>query len=87
MADLVELGEVLAGERESRACDVLAQVRHRRGARDEQDVRRPLPVTVTYELTDLGLSPHQMMRGIKTWAETHMDDVLAHREAHDTRTT
>jgi DNA-binding HxlR family transcriptional regulator len=45
-----------------------------------------VPVTVTYELTDLGLSLHQMMRGIKTWAETHMDDLLANREAHDART-
>jgi DNA-binding HxlR family transcriptional regulator len=43
-----------------------------------------VPVTVSYELTDLGLSLHQTMRGIKTWAETHMDDVLANREAHDT---
>jgi DNA-binding HxlR family transcriptional regulator len=42
-----------------------------------------VPVTVSYELTDLGLSLHQTMRGIKTWAETHMDDVLANREAHD----
>jgi hypothetical protein len=25
------------------------------------------------------------MRGIKTWAETHMNDVLANREAHDAR--
>jgi DNA-binding HxlR family transcriptional regulator len=46
-----------------------------------------VPVTVTYELTDLGLSLHQMMRSLKTWAETHMDDVLANREAYDTRTT
>jgi DNA-binding HxlR family transcriptional regulator len=38
-----------------------------------------VPVTVTYELTELGLSLHQMMRALKTWAETHMDDVLAHR--------
>jgi DNA-binding HxlR family transcriptional regulator len=45
-----------------------------------------VPVTVTYELTDLGLSLHQMMRGLKTWAETHMDDVLANREAHEART-
>ena len=45
-----------------------------------------LPVTVSYELTDLGLSLRQMMRGIKTWAEPHMDDVLANREAHDART-
>jgi DNA-binding HxlR family transcriptional regulator len=45
-----------------------------------------VPVTVTYELTDLGLSLHQMMRGLKTWAEMHMDDVLANRATYDTRT-
>jgi DNA-binding HxlR family transcriptional regulator len=45
-----------------------------------------VPVTVCYELTSLGLSLHQMMRGLKTWAETHMDDVLAHRSVYDTRT-
>ena len=45
-----------------------------------------VPVTVTYELTDLGLSLHQLMRSLKSWAETHMDDVLANRGAHDTRT-
>jgi DNA-binding HxlR family transcriptional regulator len=44
-----------------------------------------VPVTVSYELTGLGLSLHQMMRGLKTWAETHMDDVLAHRATYDTR--
>jgi DNA-binding HxlR family transcriptional regulator len=44
-----------------------------------------VPVTVTYELTDLGLSLHQMMRGIKTWAEMHMDDVLANRTTYDSR--
>jgi DNA-binding HxlR family transcriptional regulator len=45
-----------------------------------------VPVTVTYQLTDLGLSLHRMMRGIKTWAETHMDDVLANRVTYDSRT-
>ena len=44
-----------------------------------------VPVTVSYELTDLGLSLHQMMRGLKAWAETHMDDVLANRATYDTR--
>lgn len=43
-----------------------------------------VPVTVTYELTDLGLSLHHVMRGIKDWAETHMGEVLAKREEHDT---
>ncbi|MEN3540139.1 helix-turn-helix domain-containing protein [Microbispora sp. ZYX-F-249] len=45
-----------------------------------------VPVTVTYELTDLGLSLQQMMRGLKTWAQAHMDDVLAHRTTYDART-
>jgi hypothetical protein len=27
---------------------------------------------------------HQMMRNLKTWAETHMDDVLASCTMHDT---
>jgi len=45
-----------------------------------------VPVTVTYQLTDLGLSLHLMMRGLKTWAETHMDDVLGNRATYDART-
>jgi DNA-binding HxlR family transcriptional regulator len=45
-----------------------------------------VPVTVTYELTDLGLSLHQTMRSLKTWAQTHMDEVLARREDYDART-
>lgn len=44
-----------------------------------------VPVTVSYELTSLGLSLHQMMRGLKTWAEIHMDDVFANRATYDTR--
>jgi DNA-binding HxlR family transcriptional regulator len=44
-----------------------------------------VPVTVSYELTDLGLSLHQMMRDLKTWADMHMDDVLANRVTYDAR--
>jgi len=44
-----------------------------------------VPVTVTYELTDLGLSLQQVIRGVKAWAEAHMDEVLANREEYDTR--
>jgi DNA-binding HxlR family transcriptional regulator len=46
-----------------------------------------VPVTVTYELTDLGLSLHHVIRGIKEWAEDHMDEVLAQREHYDARAT
>jgi DNA-binding HxlR family transcriptional regulator len=44
-----------------------------------------VPVTVSYELTDLGLSLQHVMGGIKVWAEAHMDEVLANREEYDTR--
>ena len=42
-----------------------------------------VPVTVAYELTDLGVSLHAMTRGVRSWAQSHMDEVLAHRAAHD----
>jgi DNA-binding HxlR family transcriptional regulator len=41
-----------------------------------------VPVTVTYEITELGLSLNQLMAGLKNWAETNMDDILANREEH-----
>jgi len=44
-----------------------------------------VPVTVTYELTDLGRSLQDVMYGIKVWAEAHMDEVLTNRKEHDTR--
>ncbi|OPG08404.1 helix-turn-helix domain-containing protein [Microbispora sp. GKU 823] len=44
-----------------------------------------VPVAVTYEQSDLGLSLHHVVRGIKVWAEAHMDEVLANREDYDTR--
>lgn len=43
-----------------------------------------VPVTVTYELTPLGLSLHEVVRGIKVWAEQHMDEVRANRDRYDT---
>jgi len=44
-----------------------------------------VPVTVTYELTDLGSSLQDLMWGIKAWAEAHMDEVLANRATYDAR--
>ena len=45
-----------------------------------------VPVTVSYELTDLGLSLQQVMCGIKMWAEDNMDEVLVNRERYDAHT-
>jgi DNA-binding HxlR family transcriptional regulator len=42
-----------------------------------------VPVTVTYELTELGVSLQSVMLALKDWAEAHMDEVLAHRDAYD----
>lgn len=42
-----------------------------------------VPVTVSYELTDLGLSLHETMRTLKLWAQSHMNDVFASRAAYD----
>ncbi|MFJ6561238.1 winged helix-turn-helix transcriptional regulator [Streptomyces sp. NPDC091412] len=44
-----------------------------------------VPVTVSYELTDLGRSLQGIMRGIKAWAEGHMEEVLTHRDGYDLR--
>ncbi|WP_043511847.1 MULTISPECIES: helix-turn-helix domain-containing protein [unclassified Actinoplanes] len=38
-----------------------------------------VPVTVSYELTELGLSLHHLMRGLKRWAEDHVEAVSASR--------
>jgi DNA-binding HxlR family transcriptional regulator len=50
-----------------------------------RSVTPTVPVTVTYELTNLGLSLQHMMRSIKEWAEAHMDVVLANRKKYDAR--
>ena len=46
-----------------------------------------VPVTVTYALTDLGRSLHRLTRELRHWAQTHMDEVLAHRRQSETPTT
>jgi DNA-binding HxlR family transcriptional regulator len=42
-----------------------------------------VPVRVDYELTPLGTNLLQLVSAIKHWAELHMDEVLAAREAYD----
>ena len=44
-----------------------------------------VPVTVSYELTALGLSLNDMTRGLRNWDESNMAEVLAHREVYDAR--
>ncbi|MEV0536982.1 helix-turn-helix domain-containing protein [Kitasatospora sp. NPDC050463] len=44
-----------------------------------------VPVRVDYALTPLGTGLLPLMRAIKAWAEENMPEVLAARDAYDTR--
>jgi DNA-binding HxlR family transcriptional regulator len=78
-----ELGRLLAGVSQKMLTQTLRSLE--RDGLLTRTVTPTVPVTVSYELTDLGLSLYEMMRGLKSWAETHMDDVFANRETYDTR--
>ncbi|MFD0854001.1 winged helix-turn-helix transcriptional regulator [Actinomadura adrarensis] len=78
-----ELARLLAGVSQKMLTQTLRSLE--RDGLITRTVTPTVPVTVTYELTDLGLSLHEMMRALKTWAETHMDDVLANRADYDER--
>jgi DNA-binding HxlR family transcriptional regulator len=80
-----ELSRLLAGVSQKMLTQTLRSLE--RDGLLTRTVTPTVPVTVSYELTDLGLSLHRTMRGLKTWAETHMDDVLANRTTYDGRAT
>ena len=42
-----------------------------------------VPVTVTYELTELGRSLQRVIHGLKDWAESHMAQVQEARASYD----
>lgn len=44
-----------------------------------------VPVTVTYQLTTLGLSLYDLTRQMRLWAQDNMAEVQAHRDGFDAR--
>lgn len=42
-----------------------------------------VPVTVSYELTELGRSLHNVVQGLRYWAQENMGEVAAHRQKYD----
>ncbi|MEU2421530.1 helix-turn-helix domain-containing protein [Streptomyces sp. NPDC007851] len=78
-----ELARLLAGVSQKMLTQTLRALE--RDGLLTRTVTPTVPVTVTYELTGLGLSLHHLTRGLRQWAQTHMDQVLAHRESHDAR--
>ncbi|NUK50527.1 helix-turn-helix transcriptional regulator [Streptomyces lunaelactis] len=78
-----ELARLLAGVSQKMLTQTLRALE--RDGLLTRTVTPTVPVTVTYELADLGLSLHHLTRGLRQWAQTHMDQVLANREKHDAR--
>lgn len=76
-----ELARLLAGVSQKMLTQTLRALE--RDGLLTRTVTPTVPVTVTYELTDLGLSLHHVTRGLRQWAQTHMDQVLTSREKHD----
>ncbi|MFI5912272.1 winged helix-turn-helix transcriptional regulator [Dactylosporangium sp. NPDC051541] len=79
-----ELSRLLAGVSQKMLTQTLRSLE--RDGLITRTVTPTVPVTVSYELTDLGLSLFGMMRGLKLWAQDHMDDVFANRAEHDSAT-
>ena len=79
-----ELSRVLAGVSKKMLTQTLRSLE--RDGLLTRTATATVPVTVSYELTELGLSLLGLVRSIKSWAELHMDDVLARRAAHDAGT-
>src|SRR3954471_18940834 len=76
-----ELSRLLAGVSQKMLTQTLRSLE--RDGLVTRTVTPTVPVTVTYELTDLGLSLHHLTRGLRHWAQTHMDQALANREKYD----
>ena len=79
-----ELSRALAGVSQKMLTQTLRSLE--RDGLLTRTVTPTVPVTVTYELTGLGLSLHRTVQGVKAWAEAHMDDVLAHRSTYEAGT-
>ncbi|WP_199441323.1 winged helix-turn-helix transcriptional regulator [Umezawaea beigongshangensis] len=78
-----ELSRLLAGVSQKMLTQTLRSLE--RDGLVTRTVTPTVPVTVTYALTDLGLSLQHTMRALKSWAETNMDDVFDNRATYDER--
>jgi DNA-binding HxlR family transcriptional regulator len=76
-----ELARVLAGVSPKMLSQTLKTLE--RDGLIDRTATATVPVTVTYELTALGLSLHQTVRQLKLWSEDHRDDVSANQAQFD----
>jgi len=78
-----QLGRRLAGVSQKMLTQTLRSLE--RDGLVVRSVTPTVPVTVDYTLTPLGESLDELMRGLKAWAEAHMDVVQAARDEYDAR--
>ncbi|WP_183101302.1 winged helix-turn-helix transcriptional regulator [Nocardioides pelophilus] len=78
-----ELSRLLAGVSQKMLTQTLRSLE--RDGMVTRTVTPTVPVTVTYELTDLGESLHHVTRGLRSWAQAHMAEVLDNRGSYDAR--
>ncbi|OIH97831.1 MULTISPECIES: helix-turn-helix domain-containing protein [unclassified Curtobacterium] len=76
-----ELARVLAGVSPKMLSQTLRSLE--RDGLVDRTATATVPVTVTYELTALGLSLHRTVRQLKLWSEANRDDVAAAQERFD----
>lgn len=79
-----ELARVIAGVSPKMLAQTLRTLE--RDGLVTRTVTPTVPVTVTYELTELGLSLHQTVRQLKRWAEDHQDAVRDSQQRYDAET-
>lgn len=75
-----EIARVIAGVSQKMLTQTLRSLEH--DGLLIRTVTPTVPVTVSYELTELGRSLYRLTRELRLWAQNHMDDVLANREHH-----
>lgn len=76
-----ELARVLAGISPKMLSQTLRSLE--RDGLIDRTATATVPVTVSYELTGLGLSLHHTMRQIKLWSEAHRDEVAENQACFD----
>lgn len=80
-----EISRLLAGVSQKMLTQTLRSLEH--DGLLTRTVTPTVPVTVSYELTELGLSLQHLTRGLREWAQNHMGEVLANRENYEARTS
>lgn len=76
-----ELARIIAGASQKMLTQTLRKLE--RDGLVVRTVTASVPPRVDYELTELGHSLLPIQRAIKTWAETHIDEIRKSRMRHD----